>query len=312
MTTQEEQAGRGRAQKSETVYDRHAQFFLDFTHRSLASDAGVTLVLSRLIGFLGERLQGARVCDLCCGEGYVGRRLVECGAREVVGVDLSPTLIKTARHRARSPNLSYVVNDAQSLGSFPDGAFDVVVSQMAMMDIADNRRMFAAVRRVIADGAPFVFSMLHPCFETPFHVPGAPRHLLDDDGRPLGRIVRRYASEGLWNSGGDGMRGRMSAYHRKLSTYVNDLIESGFALERLDELPADPGAAQPNEFPAEIPTYLIVAAHARSMGVTSAEVEPRHRDHAHKRAAPPSDWERSAPLEDRPGGVPRRTGRLSP
>ncbi len=73
-------------------------------------------------------------------------------------------------------------------------------------------------------------------------------------------MVRRYASEGLWDSGGDGMRGRMGAYHRKLSTYVNDLIASGFALERLDELLADPKAST-RGFSSEVPIYLVVAAH---------------------------------------------------
>jgi ubiquinone/menaquinone biosynthesis C-methylase UbiE len=246
---------------TETVYDRHSEFYLDFVDRSLASEGGRGLVLSRLLACLGERLQGARVCDLCCGEGYAGRRMIECGAREVVGVDLSSALIQAARRRARSPSLSYVVDDAQSLGSFPDGVFDVVVSQMAMMDVADHRRLFAAVRRVIAPGAPFVFSMLHPCFEGPFHVPDAPPHLLDDEGRPLGRVVRRYASEGLWNSGGDGVRGRMGAWHRAISTYVNDLIASGFVLERLEEPLAGPDASTGGLF-AEVPTVLVVAAHA--------------------------------------------------
>jgi ubiquinone/menaquinone biosynthesis C-methylase UbiE len=257
MRTEDEQLRRTGA-----VYDRHAQFFLDFTDRSLASgSSGVVLVLSRLIAFLGERLKGARVCDLCCGEGYVGRRLIEQGAREVVGVDVSPMLIEAARRRASSPGLSYVVDDAQILRTIADGAFDVVVAQMAMMDVADHRRLFTAVRRVIAPGAPFVFSMLHPCFEAPFHVPDQPPYLLDDDERPLGRIVRRYASEGLWDSGGDGMRGRMGVFHRQLSTYLNDLIASGFALERLEELHGDPDAPAGGLF-AEIPTYLAVAAHA--------------------------------------------------
>jgi ubiquinone/menaquinone biosynthesis C-methylase UbiE len=262
MSKKEGPAKRSGVRESETVYDRHAQFFLDFTDRSLAGSGGVVLVLSNLIASLGERLQGARVCDLCCGEGYVGRSLIDAGAREVVGVDLSSTLIEAARRRARSPRLSYVVDDAQSLRSFPDGAFDFVVCQMAVPDVADHPSLLAAVRRVIAPGGPFVFSVLHPCFEAPFHVPDAPPYLLDDDARPLGRVVRRYASEGLWNSGGDGMRGRMGAYHRKVSTYVNDLLAGGFALERLDELLADHSNESTAGISAEIPVYLAVAAHA--------------------------------------------------
>jgi hypothetical protein len=32
-----------------------------------------------------------------------------------------------------------------------------------------------------------------------------------------------------------GVRGHMGAYHRMVSTYVNDLITAGFRLERLEE-----------------------------------------------------------------------------
>jgi len=115
-----------------------------------------------------------------------------------------------------------------------------------MMDVADHRAMFAAVRRVLAPGGLFVFTMLHPCFEgRPFHVTEAPPYLFDEAGLPEAYVVRRYATEGHWNSGGEGVRGRMGAYHRTLSTYVNDLIAAGFVLERLEEpRVGDPGVLQ--------------------------------------------------------------------
>ena len=245
------------------VYDEHAAFYVDFVDRGLASDASyIGLLLSTLVDRLGDRLAGARVCDLCCGEGYVGRHLLARGAREVVGIDASPALIEVARRRAPAAALSYRVDDAQELRSAAAGAFDVVVSQLALMDVADHRRMFAAVRRVLAAGGPFVFSLLHPCFEgRPFHVIDAPPHVLDEAGRPTACLVRRYASEGLWNSGGDGVRGRVGAYHRTISTYINDLLASGFVLERLDEPLAGGDAAGAGLF-AEVPTALVVTARA--------------------------------------------------
>jgi SAM-dependent methyltransferase len=248
---------------SATVYDRHAQFYVDFVDRGLASDNGyVSLLLSTLAGCVGDRLKGARVCDLCCGEGYVGRYLLTQGARDVVGIDLSSELIEVARRRAGAAGLSYRVDDAEALGSVADGEFDIVVSQLAMMDVADHRRMFAAVRRVLVQGGVFVFSVLHPCFEgRPFHVRDAPPYLLDDAGQPIAYAVRRYASEGFWDSGGDGVRGHMGAHHRTLSTYINDLLAAGFALERLDEPLAGGDAAQKGLF-AEVPTVLVVRARA--------------------------------------------------
>ncbi|WP_437801151.1 hypothetical protein [Sorangium sp. So ce693] len=75
----------------------------------------------------------------------------------------------------------------------------------------------------------------------------------------MGVVIRRYASEGHFNSGGDGVRGHMGSYHRMLSTYVNDLIRAGFVLERLEE-PLD-GPANGALF-SEVPMVLVVAARA--------------------------------------------------
>jgi ubiquinone/menaquinone biosynthesis C-methylase UbiE len=244
---------------STTVYDRNADFYVDFVDRGLAEDryAGVLALMAALIG---DRIEGARVCDLCCGEGYLGRHLIAHGAQEIIGVDVSAALLERAKARAPSAHLSYRLDDAQTLSSIGDGALDVVASQMALMDVPDHRALFAAARRVLKRGGVFVFSTLHPCFKArPFHVREAPENLLDESGAPIGVVIRRYASEGHFNSGGDGVRGRMGSYHRMLSTYVNDLIAAGFAIERLEE-PLD-GPAHGALF-AEVPMTLIVAAHA--------------------------------------------------
>lgn len=244
-----------------TVYDEHAAFYLDFVDESLANGR-LDVTLDALRACLGDRIAGARVCDVCCGEGYLGRYLLTHGAREVVGVDLSATLVGAARRRADDARLSYRVDDAHALSSIADAEFDVVASQLAMMDVPDHRAMFAAVRRVLKRGGAFVFSLLHPCFEgRPFHVVDAPAFLVDDAGNPIAYSVRRYASEGRFQSGGTGVRGRMGSYHRRVSTYVNDLLAAGFALERLDEPLAGVSADRSGLF-AEVPTVLVVAATA--------------------------------------------------
>jgi ubiquinone/menaquinone biosynthesis C-methylase UbiE len=244
-----------------TVYDRHAAFYLDFVDRGQAARGGADPVLAALIDCLGDRLRGSRVLDLCCGEGYAGRCLIRLGAGQVVGVDLSSELIAEAKRRADSPALSYLVDDARQLASVRDSEFDAVISQMAMMDVANHIDLFASVRRVLVKGGPFVLSMLHPCFMAPCHATEAPPLTFDDAGRPVAVSVRRYATEGHWNSAGDGVRGRMGAYHRMISTYVNDLIACGFVLERMEEpLAGDNGSRI--GLAGEVPTVLVISARA--------------------------------------------------
>lgn len=244
---------------SRTVYDRNVDFYIDFVDRGLKSNRYLPL-LTLMTDLIGARLNGARVCDLCCGEGYLGRHLIAHGAHEVLGIDASAELLERATARAQLPNLTYRQDDAQTLSSLTNGTFDVVASQLAMMDIADHRALFIAVRRALVSDGVFVFSTLHPCFKArPFHVRDAPEHLLDEKDQPIGVVVRRYASEGHFNSGGDGVRGHMGSYHRMISSYVNDLIHAGFVLERLEE-PLD-GPANGELF-SEVPMVLVVAARA--------------------------------------------------
>ena len=241
---------------NETVYDKHVQFYLDFVDRNLADENGLWhMLLSRFQEILGDRLQGARVCDIACGDGYLSRFLGALGPQEVIGIDLSAALIEIASQRSNRPNLSYRVDDAQHLRTFSDASVDIAVSQLAIMDIPDHRSMFRAVRRVLKAGGIFVFSLLHPCFESPFQAPDESPFLVDENGVAIAYVVRRYASEGFWQSGGTGVRGHMGAYHRKLSTLINDLLAAGFLLKKLEE-PVVEGRG----LFSQVPQVLLVAA----------------------------------------------------
>ena len=68
-------------------------------------------------------------------------------------------------------------------------------------------------------------------------------------------MVHRYASEGYWQSGGTGVRGHIGAYHRTMSTLLNDLLAAGFLLEKLEE-----PIHGHERLATEVPRTLIVAA----------------------------------------------------
>jgi SAM-dependent methyltransferase len=214
-------------------YDLISEFYLEFVRRALADRSSIFhLALKSILDLLGE-LQGERVCDLACGEGYLARELASRGAL-VTGVDISESLLAHARQRSTGFAISYVHDDAQRLEKLDAQIFDAVVCNMALMDIQDIRLTFQAVYRVLRNAGRFVFVVLHPCFETPFQAPDSPIEM-DEQGNFVAVRIRRYLEEGFWNSGGDGMRGRVGAYHRTFSTYLNTLLESGFKIARVSE-----------------------------------------------------------------------------
>jgi SAM-dependent methyltransferase len=242
---------------SGTVYDEHVRMYVDFVDRVLAMEPSLFgEMASTITDLLAGRLQDARVLDVACGEGYLSRLLAPLGPREVIGIDISSALIEIARERTDATNVSFRVEDAQELTSIDDASMDIAVCQMAVMDIADHRAVFRAVHRVLKPDAPFVFSLLHPCFESPHGPEDDPqRFITDDDGTLIANVVRRYATEGHWKSPSEGVRGSVGSYHRMLSTYINDLLASGFVLERIEE----PVFDVPGVF-SQVPRVMIVSA----------------------------------------------------
>ncbi len=211
------------------------------------------LVVPPLLDLAGD-LGGRRVCDLACGQGIVARRLAKLGA-DVVGVDVSEKLLDIARDRERAEPLgiSYLRDDARSLGSIADAVFDGVACNLALVDIPDLDACLRSVARVLRPQGWFVFSITHPCFLTP-----ASRWVQEGTSGTVRREVGGYFAEGFWRSDyAEGVRGKVGSHHRTLSTYFGALAHAGLAVERLAE--PRPTRRIVERFPGykEVPPFLV-------------------------------------------------------
>ena len=211
------------------------------------------LVMPHLLELIGD-VRGLRICDLACGQGAVTRKIAQCGA-EVVGVDLSAELLKIAEREEQAAPLgvTYLQDDAEKLGELPDETFAGVVCNMSLMDISDLASTLAAVRRVLRASGWFVFSITHPCFESP-HATWASA----PDGKEV-RQISEYCTEGVWRSdNAGGVRGKVGAHHRTLSTYLNALVDCRFSLGRVVEPRATGRVAERVPGYAAIPPAMLV------------------------------------------------------
>ena len=178
---------------------------------------------------------GARVLDLACGQGRMSRYLARLGA-DVLGVDVSAAMLGKAR-AAGPAGITYLRADVTGAPTWWDGRpFDGCTCELALMDIDDLAGALATVAAVLRPGGWFVASIVHPCF------PGNGR------GQSSWPPGGGYEREGWWTSPGhnpEGVRIRVGATHRKLSTVLNALRDAGLEAERF---------AEP---PAPVPTYLL-------------------------------------------------------
>ena len=81
-------------------------------------------------------LPSARILDLACGTGYYSRRFLSWGARSVVGIDISQSMIDLARNASpgsppnssepQSQGITYHVGDCSHPHVHEGGPFDVV------------------------------------------------------------------------------------------------------------------------------------------------------------------------------------------
>ena len=95
---------------------------------------------------------GRRWLDVGCGTGALTASvLAGAGPAEITGVDPSEGFLATARARVTDPRASFRVGDARSL-PLPDGAFDVVVSGLAINFVPDPGRAAAEMARVSGPG----------------------------------------------------------------------------------------------------------------------------------------------------------------
>lgn len=110
-------------------------------------------------------IDGASVLDVGCGTGAAGSQLLERGAAEVVGVDLSEPMIAAARTWTDDPRVRFEVGDV--LDGAPGGPFDVVFSRFGVMFFSDPAPAFDRLRSYAAPGARLGFCCWGPPFANP-------------------------------------------------------------------------------------------------------------------------------------------------
>jgi ubiquinone/menaquinone biosynthesis C-methylase UbiE len=227
-------------------YDDIAEWYDGWVSGPIHEDPYFTEVQA----LMGE-VAGRRICDLACGQGRVARHLADLGA-SVVGIDLSAKLLEIARHHeaAEPRGIQYLQADARNLEGIPDGTFDGVLCHMALMDIPDLVPTLHSVARILRPRGWFVFSILHPCYNTP-----RSGEMASSEG--VVRIIADYFTEGHWQSDTrTGPPGRVGAYHRLLSTYVNALTDTGLVLERMSEARATGSLVERRPVWGEVPAVL--------------------------------------------------------
>ncbi|KAI0517418.1 S-adenosyl-L-methionine-dependent methyltransferase [Xylaria bambusicola] len=203
--------------------------------------------LTRMIAF--RPLAEARVLELATGNGLVARWLVDQGA-SVLATDVSTEMLDFARRREKPHHegkIAYRQLDAtnpEALGALADehataGGFDVVVMNMAIMDISTIEPLAAALPKFLKKDGIFVATLLHPVFFTC----GARRNIQIADGGPDGypeiirtKIIEKYLDVPPYHGVAlYGQPAQQIYYHRPLHELFSTFFKTGLVMDAMEE-----------------------------------------------------------------------------
>ena len=207
-------------------------------------DADPFGLLLPLLDLLGD-IEGRRVLDAGCGEGYLARVLAARGAR-VTGIDLSARLIALARARDPGGTIDYQVADLSRPLSGVAGTFDAAASYLALSDVRDYRGFAATLAASLAPGGRLVVALNNPYSAV------ADRHVTDYFDSDA---VSRY--RGLWEMGI-----RAYYHHRTLENYLDAFHAGGLRLAKLADVPALADAHKPDAWlppNSRFPRFMLLA-----------------------------------------------------
>ena len=203
-------------------------------------DWGVFGIPERELGVL-PAVEGKDVVELGCGTGYFGAWLKRRGARRVVGVDITPAQLATARRMNEEfgLGLEFLQENAERT-SLPDASFDLVVSEYGASIWCDPELWLAEAARLLRSGGEVIF------------LRGSMLLILcsPEEGSAVERLVR--PQRGLyrvdWTEGDD----QGVEFHAPTGELLRILHANGFELLDLRELFAPDDAAD-HEYYSHVP-----------------------------------------------------------
>ena len=191
---------------------------------------------------LGD-VEGKTLLDAGCGEGYLSRFYAKKGAI-VTAIDISKHLIDAAKSLTKDDDVSieYEVADICRMNSIESERYDVVLSNLVLLNVSCLDEAVSEFHRVLKRGGILVVSIVHPAFD--FYGSGS-WELGEKDsksGRRKGLFfkVDHYFDEREYQrhwktKKGDKFPAPITFFHRTIETYLKALKKSNFELVEFRE-----------------------------------------------------------------------------
>ena len=212
----------------QNIYDND-DFFQGYQSKRGDLSANDLIEIPELFELIGDVIN-LSILDLGCGAGGHDRKLIELGAKRVLGIDLSKNMINEAINSNNSNKIDYRIMSMNDIDTISE-TFDLVVSSLAIHYIEDYDSLCKKVYNLLNDGGRFIFSCGHP-MDSCAILNDYSNNYIELNGKKY-YLISDYNNEGKRTSHWfvDGVE----TYHRNVSHLLNGLIDAGFSLEHITE-----------------------------------------------------------------------------
>lgn len=168
------------------------------------------------------------VLDLGCGYGWHCQYVVTCGAKQVLGIDLSEKMIQEAKKRNNDSRIIYEVCGLDTY-TYPNDSYDVVISNLVLHYVENLKEVYHNVYQTLKKDGVFIFNIEHPVFTGSVNQ----EWVYDEHGKPLYWPIDQYFMTGERVTRFLGKEVRKQ--HHTLTQIIMGLIEVGFQIEAIEE-----------------------------------------------------------------------------
>lgn len=132
---------------------------------------GIDVKWRKKVVKLVKNVHPERVLDIATGTGDLAIALVETGAKEIIGLDISEGMLEVGRRKIDKKNMDdrikMVVGDSEDL-QYPDNSFDAITVAFGIRNFENLEKGLAEILRVLKPNGIFVILETSVPTKTPF------------------------------------------------------------------------------------------------------------------------------------------------